>query len=87
MELKGTYTAKFTRTEYIDVTITDATEVEVWNLLKQGLFTVDTTQEEYDGMSDEDKAGFLAEIALSAGLDYSETTDEHLSLVDCYRTD
>lgn len=83
MAIEGTYSVRMTRTEDLEVTVTDATEMEVWQAIDLGWASVGTTRSDYDAMSEGDKARFLAEVAVSVGLDYIESIGERISLSDC----
>lgn len=84
MTIKDTYTVKLTRTEDIEVTVTDATEELVWDRIIFGW--VDNgglTRADYDEMADEDKARFIAERAVALGMDdFVETVGEQMTIFD-----
>lgn len=86
MTIKDTYTVKITRTEDIEVTVTDATEEMVWDRIIFGW--VDNgglTRADYDEMADEDKAKFIAERAVALGTeldDFVETTGTQMTIFE-----
>lgn len=83
MAFTDTYKVQMTRTEYIEVVVTDGTEYDVWEALSLGWADYDITRADYDDMPDNEKAEFLARYAIELGLDdYAETTGEQLTLFD-----
>ena len=84
MSIKSTYTTKFTRTEYIKVTVTDAAEAEVWSNIGCG-FVDDggLTREQYEELPEDKQAEFVAERVIAIGLyQFMENTGEQLSLFE-----
>jgi hypothetical protein len=84
MTIKSTFTVRMTRTENIEVTVTDATEAEVWEQIICGWVDADgLTRAEYDELPAEKRAEFIAERAIALGMtDFVETVDEQLTLFD-----
>lgn len=88
MAFTDTYAVKFTRTETLEVTVTDATEAEVWEQIICGWVDSDgLTRAEYDELDAKEKAEFIAERAVELGLtDFVETVgDEQMSLFEVYK--
>lgn len=83
MAIEGTYSVRMTRAEDLEITVTDATEMEVWQAIDLGWVSAGIDRSEYAAMSEEGKARFLAEVAVSVGLDYIESIGERISLSDC----
>lgn len=83
MALSDTYKVQVTRTESIEVIVTDATEQGVWDEIVCGWVDSDgLTRADYDELPDEEKVKFIAKRAIICGLDFVETTGEQLSIFD-----
>lgn len=75
------------RTQYVEVLTTPELEATVLEALDAGQIASETTRADYDRMSIDDQAYFLAETAEAAGMhQFGEVTGGYFSVVDQYVT-
>ena len=86
MASMNAYTVQMVRTENIEVTVTDATEAEVWSNIDCGFIDADgMTREEYDKLPTDEQVRFIAERIVALGLyPFMEITGEQMSICDLF---
>lgn len=89
MALKDVWTVQITRTEHVEVIVSDATEDDIWKQIDDGMFYSEYTRDQYEALSDEAKAKFLGECALCQNSDLAgiDTTGERFVITDAFIED
>lgn len=87
MPIQHSYKVRADRIEHQTVEVTDYLETLVWEKVGQNRIILDITREEYEALSDEEKARYLASTVATLVWDFEDflETDEVEVPEDCIR--